>query len=279
MFLPDELLEALASGQVIPYIGPGLLAMDAQCPLPGAPEDLAARMTAKVSVPFKIRTHLTAAAQFIENFKHRKTVTALMVEAFGVQAEPNVIHRCLASLPGLPLIVHVWYDDLLQYAFRGRSDWGVAQGVSQAEHSGEWVHYFAHDGTRASSAQADTWAHLLYEPLGALRPAANFLVSDSDLVEVFTEIDIQASIPRKVQVLRTGRHFLFLGCRFTTQVERIFARQIMKRSSGRHWAVLPFDMTRNEARFVAEQGILPLVMDLARFARAVTLCAAPPRAD
>ena len=33
----------------------------------------------------------------------------------------------------------------------------------------------------------------------------------------------------KVQARRTGRPFLFLGCRFDDQMLRIFARQIAKR--------------------------------------------------
>jgi hypothetical protein len=46
----------------------------------------------------------------------------------------------------------------------------------------------------------------------------NFLVSDSDYVEVLTEIDIQTPIPAVVQQRRTGRNFLFLGCRFSNQL-------------------------------------------------------------
>lgn len=49
-------------------------------------------------------------------------------------------------------------------------------------------------------------------------PVRNFLVSDSDYVEVLTEIDIQTPIPAVVQQRRTGRNFLFLGCRFSNQL-------------------------------------------------------------
>ncbi|MCP2848964.1 SIR2 family protein, partial [Salmonella enterica subsp. enterica serovar Typhimurium] len=76
---------------------------------------------------------------------------------------------------------------------------------------------------------------------------------DSDYVEVLTEIDIQTPIPQEVQALRSGRSFLFLGCRFNDQLTRSFARQIMKRSSDRHWALLPDEPTRMEAKFLAEQ--------------------------
>jgi SIR2-like domain len=95
-------------------------------------------------------------------------------------------------------------------------------------------------------------------------------VSDSDYVEVLTEIDIQTPIPQVVQQLRTERSFLFLGCRFRNQLERSFARQIMKRSSDKHWVVLEHEPTRNEARFLAEQNIETIRMPLAEFAGQLT---------
>jgi hypothetical protein len=177
----------------------------------------------------------------------------------------------LAGLPALPLVVHAWYDDLPQKALAARTSWGIVQGVSQAEHFGNWVHYFDADGTPVP-VEAATWERLLYEPLGSIAPAANFLVSDSDYVEVLTEIDIQTPIPGAVVKLRTGRHFLFLGCRFAMQLDRIFARQIRKRSSAKHWAVLPERPTKNEARFLAEQNIERIDLPLHDFAAALKNC-------
>jgi len=272
--IPETLRKALEAGGVIPYLGPGVLALAGEdCPLPASPEALVGRLVAKAAVPHKIRGNLTAAAQFIENFKHRKTVTAAMAEAFGPEVDPTALHRWLASLPILPLIVHAWYDDLPQRALAGRTDWGVAQAVSQADHFGAWTHYFDSDGapeTPESGTPGDGWRTLLYQPLGSVWPAANFLVSDSDFVEVLTEIDIQTPIPERVQQLRSGRGFLFLGCRFANQLERIFARQIIKRSSGRHWAVLPQEPTRNELRFLNDHNVQRIETPLAEFVSALT---------
>ncbi len=111
---------------------------------------------------------------------------------------------------------------------------------------------------------------LLYQPLGSVSPAQNFLVSDSDFVEVLTEIDIQTPIPQAVQDIRKGRNFLFLGCRFWTQVERAFPQQIMKRSADHHWAVLPEEPTRNEARFMKLFNIERIAMPLETFTALLT---------
>lgn len=261
----QEIKTRLADGMVIPYLGAGVLAGVPDCLVPDSQEKLAASMTEKVSVPFKIRKRLTAAAQFIENFKHRKSLVKLMHDAFAAGTPPSTLHRALASHPRLALIVDVWYDDAMQAALASRGDWGQVQGLSQSEHFGNWYGWYDAAGLAAPESAAENWSTLLYKPIGGIAPADNYLVSDSDYVEVLTEIDIQTPIPPLVQRLRKGRHFLFLGCRFNDQLQRTFARQIIKRSSGRHWAVLPGPLTRNEQRFLADYHITPLDMPLAAF--------------
>jgi len=276
-----EIQAAFQRGDVIPYLGPAVTALAADSP-PATPLDLVQQLTASASVPHKIKNNLTAAAQYIENFKHRKTLTCLMTKAFTSDARPSELHRWIVGQTKLPLLVHAWYDDLPQKAFAVRDNWGFVQGVSQAEHFGEWVYWFRADGSHVpgkeflrdgSGAKAPAeapketlgWSTLLYQPLGSVAPGANYIVSDSDYVEVLTEIDIQTPIPETVQAIRQGRSFLFLGCRFSNQLERSFARQIMKRSSDRHWAVIEGELTKNEVRFLAEQNITRIDAPLESF--------------
>lgn len=275
---PTHIAEQLAAEQVIPYLGPEVLALGAGSSFPSTPEILVELITAKATVPHKIRKNLTAAAQYIENFKHRKTLVAAMKEAFQGESEPNLLHHFLANLSKpLPLIVDAWYDANMAAALAGRSDFGQVQGVSRAEYMADWVHYFRADGSETEAGEAAQWTTLLYKPLGSVSPASNFIVSDSDYVEVLTEIDIQTPIPERVQEIRSGRHFLFLGCRFRTQLERTYARQIMKRSTDQHWAILSDELTRNEKRFLAEQGIEQITMPLAEFVANLTEYAVEPQ--
>lgn len=265
--LPSDVVAGLAAGTVVPYLGPAVLDLaPGGAPVPSTPERLAAALTGKVTVPHRIRNRLTAAAQFIENFKHRKTLVAHMKEAFAPPVAPTPLHACLAALP-LPLIVTAWYDGALAAALAGRPDWGQVQGLSHAERPGAWFGYYDAQGRACEPHDALAWRTLVYQPMGSIAPAANFLVSDSDYVEVLTEIDIQTPIPERVQQLRAGRSFLFLGCRFNDQLARVFARQVMKRSSDRHWAVLHEPPTRNEARFLEELGIERIELPLERFCR------------
>ena len=263
--LIQEIARQLATDAVIPYMGPEMLSLCSDVAVPATPLGLAESMTAKVSVPHKIRKRLTQTAQFIENFKHRKSVVHLMNEAFAVSPKPSELQLALAA-SGAKLWVDTWYDDSFASALaQGSEPWVQVQGLSQSEHFGQWTGAYAADGTPLAELSANP-GRMLYKPWGAHSPAGNYLVSDSDYVEVLTEIDIQTPIPQAVQAWRKDRHFLFLGCRFDDQLTRTFARQIMKRSSDRHWAVLPVKPTRMEARFLAGQNITRIDMPLAAFA-------------
>lgn len=276
---PHEALQgarqALLGGQAVPYLGPALLdlrtpAPGEAAPLPSTPQDLVKRLVAQATVPHKLRNRLTQAAQYIENFKHRKTVVKLMNEAFDQAVDPLAFQRWLASL-SLPLIVESWYDDTMAEALRqvqGLAGWGEVQGLSQSEHFGTWHAFYDPTGVRVRQG-ASEWPTLLYRPLGGHAPVGNYLVSDADYVEVLTEIDIQTPIPQEVQARRSGRSFVFIGCRFDDQLTRSFARQIMKRSADRHWAILPDEPTRMEARFLVEQGISRIAMPLGEAVQAL----------
>ena len=265
--LVNDIARRLEAGAVIPYLGPDMLALCSDVRVPGNPVALAEIMTSKVSVPHKLRKRLTPAAQFIENFKHRKTVVHLMNDAFATTPSPSALHLALAG-SGAGLWVDTWYDDTFAAALsqtRESGNWVQVQGLSQSEHFGHWTGVYNDAGALLAEMPIAA-KRILYKPIGSHGPAGNYLVSDSDYVEVLTEIDIQTPIPAAVQAWRTGRHFLFLGCRFDDQLTRCFARQIMKRSSDQHWAVLPNEPTRMEARFLQEQNIQRIDLSLATFA-------------
>jgi hypothetical protein len=266
-----DIARQLDKGGIIPYLGSGMLSLCDDVAVPATPAALAAVMTAKVSVPHKIRQKLTQAAQFIENFKHRKSVVMIMDEAFAPVPAPSPLHRALAA-SGATLWVDTWYDDTMLAAMkaaRPQGGWHQLQGLSQSEHFGQWTADYDAEGHLADTPATDV-TPLLYRPIGGRSPVGNYLVSDSDYVEVLTEIDIQTPIPAVVQERRKGKGFLFLGCRFDDQLTRSFARQIMKRSSDAHWAVLPDEPTRMEARFLEEQGITRIPLTLADFAAQLT---------
>lgn len=260
----DAIAAELAAGRLVPYLGPDVFDTGPEPPpFPTAEADLEAWLLARAPAPARIHGNLAAVAQYIESHRHRLTLTRLMEEAFAPQAAPTPLHRLLAAVPNLPLVVDTGYDATLA---RALAEAGTSRpvrqltGVSRADVPGAW---YRADGPEAAGT-------VLYKPHGCIRPVPAFLVSDADYVEVLTEIDIQTPIPSEVQALREGRGFLFLGCRFAGQLARTFARQVMKRSAGPHRAVvLPETLTRNEARFLEAQAIEPVACGLTDFVAAL----------
>ena len=143
-----DIARQLDGASVIPYLGPDMLSLCNDVKVPSSPVALAEIMTSKVSVPHKIRKRLTQAAQFIENFKHRKSVVHLMNEAFAATPVPSELHLALAG-SGAGLWVDTWYDDTFAAALtkvRPQGGWVQVQGLSQSEHFGQWTGVYADDG-------------------------------------------------------------------------------------------------------------------------------------
>jgi hypothetical protein len=270
-------LKTVAAGlrarAIIPYLGPGLAEL-AKPVVPMNPEALAAFFGTKVALPRRAKGNAWAAAQHIESMKHRSTVTALMSEAFASPVEPTALHRHLAVLR-LPMIVDTWYDGAMRAALGERKDWGEVQGITRAGIGEDrWYRFYDAAGTEADRAAATGWATLLYKPHGSIAPAKNFLISDADYVEVLTEIDIQTPIPDAVKDRRTERSFVFIGCRFNDQLLRTYARQVTKRSSTLHYAIIePATLSKNELRFLLSQGLTPIAIPLAEAVEILTSAA------
>jgi hypothetical protein len=259
-----EVGAGLRARTIVPYLGPALTELS-QPAIPMNPEALAAFFGTKMALPRRAKGNAWTAAQHIESTKHRSTVTALMGEAFAAPVEPTLLHHHLASL-GLPMIVDTWYDGAMRTALAQRQDWGEIQGITRAGIGEDrWYRFYDASGTEADRAAANAWNTLLYKPHGSVAPAKNFLISDADYVEVLTEIDIQTPIPDAVKDRRTERSFVFIGCRFNDQLLRTYARQVIKRSSTVHYAIVePEKLSKNEARFIIDQGLTPIAMPLQR---------------
>ncbi|TCP43370.1 SIR2 family NAD-dependent protein deacylase [Rhodovulum marinum] len=264
------LLDEVAQGGRVPYLGAGVAALSGGGQ-PASPAALCAAIEAKVRAPKRASGNMWSVAQFVESRRLRKTLEAIVQEAFAERPDPGPLHRWLARVRP-PMIVDAWYDSqILDAAMaEGMEGWGWVQGVSRnGERHDVWTRAYDATGALLGEAPDPAWQTLIYKPHGVIRPGHSFLLSDSDYVEVLTEIDIQSPIPDEVQARRTGRPFLFLGCRFDDQMLRIFARQIAKRSGQGHVALIEGELTRMEEKFLEELGIERLDLPLSAVTGAI----------
>lgn len=274
----DAAVAGLVAGKAVPFLGPGLLAMSGDAvPVPTTPEAVAAALNGFTAAPGRIRTNMWSVAQYIEQRRHRRTLIANMAEIFAPMVAPSPLHLALARLEHLSMIVDTWYDGAMRDALSIRDDWAEIQGVTRAlETFDVWWRPYGPEGQEIAPSELEAARLLVYKPHGAVIPSKNFLVADSDYVEVLTEIDIQSPIPEAVKDRRATRGFVFLGCRFHDQMLRTYARQIIKRSKGPHVVVVdrPEDLTRNELKFFADQLIVPVAATLPAFTTRLQAAAA-----
>jgi len=258
----EEISKLWKDGSLVVYLGPDLF--EVAPAFPACESDLAAKLCEKVTVPGRLRGKLHESAQYIESYKHRKTLTGLMGEIFLKKSVGAPVHRVLSEFP-LPLVVDTWFSTLSSEFLVKPGDIQIS-AVSRAEYRDKW--YRIDRRTAGGWESADGIApgeRVLYRPFGTMIPKVEVLVSDADFVEVLTEIDIQTPIPEWVKNHRMGRHFLFLGCHFDNQTTRMFARQIMKRSSNRHFVVTDGPVFPKEGRFYEQEGICVLPVALNEF--------------
>jgi hypothetical protein len=262
----ERLASELKKGERIPYLGPALASLQpGGAVVPDSTPALAKALSAKVAVPGRLRGNVWSSAQYIETNRHRMTLDRALEAIFSPPVQPLSLHRKLAGFDALPLIVDAWYDAAMVKAIAGMPGRGLVQGVTKADQVRDcWNRWYDTDGQEVEAETGAGWTQLLYKPHGSTTPRLNMLVSDADYVQVLAEIDIQTPIPDEVQKRRAGRSFLFLGCRFHDQIERNFARQIIKRSGTGHAAVIEGELTKSESRFLAEQGISRIDLPLAQ---------------
>lgn len=255
--------DGLKAGAMVPFIGPGVFPSDA-AGIPLTPEAVAAELNKRHPSPGRIRTNMWGVAQFIEQRRHRKTLAAFMMEIFKADIAPTPFHLALAGLK-LPMIVDTWYDGAMRAALglASKGSWGEIHGITRAvERDAQWYKAYTSAGEPCAMEAAVGWDTLLYKPHGSIKPNGQVLVADSDYVEVLTEIDIQTPIPDIVKEKRTGKGFVFIGCRFHDQMLRTYARQIIKRSGEGHIAFVGNEsLTNNEKKFFEAEGITPIALE------------------
>ena len=261
-FLPetlDKVARWWKEGQLIVYLGSEIYPEPP--PFPVTEAGLAALLSERVAVPGRLKGRVHEIAQYIESHKHRKTLLSLVESIFRVPPVVAPVHRLLREYP-VGVVVDSWYASGSTEILVEPGSVQIS-GVSRAEYRDRWY--------RMDRRTEEGWVpvedvsptdRVLYRPFGSMAPGTELLLSDADFVEVLTEIDIQTPIPEWVQRHRSGRHFLFLGCRFDNQTSRIFARQIMKRSGEGHVAVVSGAQSPKEKLFFERENISVLPVSL-----------------
>lgn len=267
----DKILEDVAAGSLVPYLGPGALGdvvdQSTGAPMPADSDSLILAMNGGKPMAPKLMYEFPRAAMNQELKKGRSSVTRFLTELYASKTwTVGGIHRWLAAVkPGY--VIDINRDLILQNLF-ANSPHTLIQGVSRIGGTDYRFKIFAWDGTEYREIQqdnADPALPVLFKPLGSPLPEANYVASDADFVDYITELMGGFAIPDFIKSMRMGKRYLFLGMRMTRDTERMVLSDIVYgAASPKGYAVIA-EPTEKEAKFCKRMNIEILRLPLEEF--------------
>lgn len=225
-----DIAEAMLAGDVVPFLGAGA---SIGAGLPSAKtlaEGLLKDLLKVVKFPDKAEQrslcdNLALVASFLELKKDSNALKRRLREAFDVSAKPGKLHRLLASVDTLELIVTTNYDDLIEQAFQEREPWVMVDhgvpGKLWLRGKRDWAAVDADtltgyhlDKRRQEEGGSQQKAPIIYKMHGNLdRKDRNydwFLITEEHYVDFLGRPDT-VQVPQMLATLMKTKNFLFLG--------------------------------------------------------------------
>jgi hypothetical protein len=257
----DAILSALDEGNLVPYLGAGALAgvtnpATGQA-IPADSESLILAMNNGQPMAPKLMYEFPRAAMNVELKKGRSSLTKFLDRTYRDTAwSASPLHTWLADL-GLPYVVDVNRDTLLQTAYAGRPHTLIV-GVARIAGTAYRFKVYHYDGTayrEVDQDAVDTTLPVLFKPLGTPLPQSNYIASDADFVDYITELMGGFAIPGFLKRMRQGRRYLLLGLRLNRDTERMVLADIrFGAAQPAGWALMP-EANDKEKRFLDKLGI------------------------
>jgi DNA-binding SARP family transcriptional activator/class 3 adenylate cyclase len=264
-----ELLDALAAGRLVPFLGGGVNVFGRSGNGPwakgdsGAPEgrDVAAYLADCFECPAEHARELARLSQYVAVTRGSGPLYDELHALFDVDFEPGPIHELLARLPaylrerGAPnlLVVTTNYDLALERAFlEAGEEFDVVTYIAVGPHRGKFSHLPPSGEPRVIEV-ANTYTELSPDvrtvilkihgqvDRGPAREWESFVVSEDDYIDYLAHADIASLMPVTLAARLRRSHFLFLGYAAEEWPLRVFLRRVWggQRVLYRSWAVEP----------------------------------------
>ncbi len=263
-----DLASAIQSGELITVLGPRVF--EGVCdhnntPLPADSDAMILALNNTRAMPPRLMLEYPRAAMQIEQRRGRKVLESLFEQIYAAGFEPPAIEQAIADLSP-PVVVDLNRDDGMQRLLSG-VDHTLLVGTARI--AGDAPRYRLYDFTAGNYRPIEEFETLrkplLIKPMGALTPERSLILSDADFVDWLTEAVAGFVLPPIVKEGRTDRRWLFIGCRFERDTERMVARELAGGAiKGGYW-LCEKTPTRAEERFIAQQGLEIIPVSLAQF--------------
>jgi hypothetical protein len=257
----DAIRAALATGTVVPCLGPGTLAgvVDAvdQRPIPADSDSLILAMTGGTPMAPRLMHEFPRAAMHLENRKGRSFIERFLTQTYrDRQWTRSALHAWIAGLR-LPYVIDFNRDTQLQALYADRPHTLV---LGAARLTGTHYRFDLHewDGLEYRRIGPDDLRPdlpLLFKPLGSPLPKPSYVASDADFVDYITELMGGFAIPGALKEWRLGKRYLMLGMHFNRDTERMVTSDLIwGAATPAGWALIP-GASDKELRYCARQQL------------------------
>jgi hypothetical protein len=287
----DDIVDRLKNGSVVPFFGAGASIGCGNLP---SGRELAERIALKAQFPDPDEYgNLALVASYLVHINSDSLgLDALLREIFNVVTEAAPLHRCIASLNHLRLVVTTNYDDLIERALEARwvesnsemrkpwilVDRGTPGIVWYREPGKPWVEAESKNlgdhlvDPPSVPGQERHYRPILFKMHGSVdredREQDWFLITEEHYVDFLGRPD-NSQIPPMLMKLMRNRNFLFLGYGLRDWNIRVMLRKLMLTRNPAQkvnsWAVVK-KASVAEKRLWGAHGVKIFEVDLQTFA-------------
>ncbi|MFC0669014.1 SIR2 family protein [Azotobacter chroococcum] len=264
--LLKEILAQLGSGEIVPYLGQGVLRgvvdRDTGKPIPADSDSLILAMTGGQPMSPRLMYEFSRAAMHLENKKGRSFIERFLTQVYGGDNwTPSAVHQWLTSLD-LPYIIDCNRDTQLQHCYiaaeRKHTLVVGAARLAATPYRFDLYHFADGKYRKIALEQVDTALPVIFKPHGTPLPKPGYVASDADFVDYITELMGGFAIPDWLKLHRKNKRYLFLGQHFNRDTERmVMSDMIYDAAEPAGWVLI--DQPSDKERKVCERKNLQLI--------------------
>lgn len=249
MSLPPDLAAtlpaALASGAVVPVLGPAVLAGVTHAgdgrKIPAESTELILALNNGQPMAPRLMEEFPRAAMHVELKRGRKALQAFLEKTYADPAwSEAAMHRWLVEMK-VPYIIDLNRDTGLQKLLAGTPHTLVV-GCARIAGTAFRFKIYRYDGAayqEVAQEAVDETLPILFKPLGTPTPEPTWIASDADYVDYITELMGGFAIPDFLKKRRLGLQYATFGLRLSRDTERmVFGDLIWGAADPAGWALI-----------------------------------------
>ncbi|MET0085312.1 MAG: SIR2 family protein [Sedimenticola sp.] len=253
----QDLVSGIATGEIVPYLGPGVLkganSVETGEPIPADSDSLILAMNNGKPMAPRLMYEFPRAAMDVELKRGRTALHRFLETTYGTtQWTRAPIHDWLAGIKP-PYVIDINRDTQLQNSY-AETPHTLIRGMARVGGTNYRFRIHHYDGENYSEKEidqeeVDTSLPVLFKPMGSPIPDPTYIASDADYVDYITELMGGFAIPNFIKNYRIGKQYLFIGLRMTRDTERmVLSDMIYAATEPKGWALIP-EPNEKERRF------------------------------